>query len=112
MSGSSLYCKFSQRCVFIVGPLGQARVHIEITGGLVRKNADNAVSQLQMSQKLANTSAVKADDIEYAWNTIMNGIQQYKEMEKQYSEIRKDEAKRIEAANRSYLENLHDGSAI
>lgn len=84
----------------------------EATSVLVRKNADNAVSQLQMSQKLANTSAVKADDIEYAWNTIMNGIQQYKEMEKQYSEIRKDEAKRIEAANRSYLENLHNGSAI
>ena len=42
----------------------------------------------------------------------MSGIQQYKEMEKQYSEIRKDEAKRIEAANRSYLENLHNGSAI
>lgn len=84
----------------------------EATSVLVRKNADNAVSQLQMSQKLANTSAVKADDIEYAWNTIMNGIQQYKEMEKQYSEIHKDEAKRIEAANRSYLENLHNGSAI
>lgn len=84
----------------------------EATSVLVRKNAENAVSQLQMSQKLANTSAVKADDIEYAWNTIMSGIQQYKEMEKQYSEIRKDEAKRIEAANRGYLENLHNGSAI
>lgn len=84
----------------------------EATSVLVRKNAENAVSQLQMSQKLANTSAVKADDIEYAWTTIMNGIQQYKEMEKQYSEIRKEEAKRIEAANRGYLENLHNGSAI
>lgn len=84
----------------------------EATSVLVRKNAENAVSQLQMSQKLANTSAVKADDIEYAWNTIMSGIQQYKEMEKQYSEIRKDEARRIEAANASYMQSLHDGSAI
>lgn len=84
----------------------------EATSVLVRKNAENAVSQLQMSQRLANTSAVKADDIEYAWNTIMSGIQQYKEMEKQYSEIRKDEAKRIEAANASYMQSLHDGSAI
>lgn len=84
----------------------------EATSVLVRKNAENAVSQLQMSQKLANTSAVKADDIEYAWTTIMNGIQQYKEMEQQYREVRKDEAKRIEAANKSYLENLHNGSAI
>ena len=84
----------------------------EATSVLVRKNAENAVSQLQMSQKLANTSAVKADDIEYAWNTIMSGIQQYKEMEQQYREVRKDEAKRIEAANKSYLENLHNGSAI
>lgn len=84
----------------------------EATSVLVRKNAENAVSQLQMSQKLANTSAVKADDIEYAWNTIMSGIQQYKEMEKQYGEIRKDEARRIEAANASYMQSLHDGSAI
>lgn len=84
----------------------------EATSVLVRKNAENAVSQLQMSQRLANTSAVKADDIEYAWNTIMSGIQQYKEMEKQYSEIRKDEARRIEAANTSYMQSLHDGSAI
>lgn len=84
----------------------------EATSVLVRKNAENAVSQLQMSQKLANTSAVKADDIEYAWNTIMSGIQQYKEMEKQYNEIRKDEARRIEAANASYMQSLHDGSAI
>lgn len=84
----------------------------EATSVLVRKNAENAVSQLQMSQRLANTSAVKADDIEYAWNTIMSGIQQYKEMEKQYNEIRKDEAKRIEAANASYMQSLHDGSAI
>ena len=65
-----------------------------------------------MSQKLANTSAVKADDIEYAWNTIMNGIQQYKEMENQYREVRKDEAKRIEAANAAYMQSLHDGSTL
>ena len=84
----------------------------EATSMLVRKNAENAVSQLQNSQKLANTSAVKADDIEYAWNTIMNGIKQYKEMEESYRDIRKEEAKRIEAANTEYLKSLADGSAI
>ena len=84
----------------------------EATSQLIRKNAENAVGQLQLSQKLANTSAIKAEDVEYAWNTIMNGIQQYKEMEKQYSEIRKDEAKRIEAANSQYLELLKNGKAI
>lgn len=84
----------------------------EATSALIRKNAENAVSQLQMSQKLSNSSAVKADDIEYAWNTIMTGIEQYKEMEKQYREIRKEEAKRITAANNQYLASIHDGSAI
>ena len=84
----------------------------EATSQLIRKNAENAVGQLQLSQKLANTSAIKAEDVEYAWNTIMNGIQQYKEMEKQYSEIRKDEAKRIEAANSQYIELLKNGKAI
>ncbi len=84
----------------------------EATSALIRRNADNAVGQLQLSQKLANTSAIKADDIEYAWNTIMSGIQQYKEMENQYRDIRKEEAKRIEQANAQYLSALHDGSAI
>lgn len=84
----------------------------EATSMLVRKNAENSVKQLQMSQSLANSSAVKADDIEYAWNTIMTGIQQYKEMEKSYKEIRKDETKRIEAANNAYLEALGKGEAI
>ena len=84
----------------------------EATSTLIRANADSAVTQLQRSQQLANSSAVKADDIEYAWNTIMNGIQQYKEMEQQYREIRKDEAKRIEQANAQYLQSLADGSAI
>lgn len=84
----------------------------EATSTLIRANADSAVQQLQRSQQLANSSAVKADDIEYAWNTIMTGIQQYKEMEQQYREIRKDEAKRIEAANTQYLQSLAEGSAI
>lgn len=84
----------------------------EATSALVRKNAENAVNQLAMSQKLANTSAVKADDIEYAWNTIMSGIQQYKEMEAQYRDIRKEEAKRIETANAKYLEDMAKGKAL
>lgn len=84
----------------------------EATAMLVRKNAENSVKQLQMSQQLANTSAIKADDIEYAWNTIMTGIQQYKEMEKSYKDIRKDEKARIESANNTYLEALGHGEAI
>ena len=84
----------------------------EATSALVRKNADNAVQQLQLSQKLANSSAIKADDIEYSWNTIMNGIQQYKEMEKQYAQIRKEESKRIEAANQKYIAQLQSGKVI
>lgn len=84
----------------------------EATSMLVRKNAENAVQQLKYSQQLSNSSAVKADDIEYAWNTIMNGIQQYKDMENQYREIRKDEAKRIEEANTKYLQSLSEKGAI
>ena len=42
----------------------------------------------------------------------MTGIQQYKDMENQYREIRKEEAKRIEAANTQYLKSLAEGSGI
>lgn len=84
----------------------------EATSQLVRKNAENAVKQLQVSQQLANTSSVKADDIEYSWRTIMDGINQYKEMENQYREIRKEEAKRIEAVNTEYMSKLATGSAL
>ena len=84
----------------------------EATSMLIRRNAENAVTQLQNSQKLANSSAVKADDIEYAWNTIMTGIQQYKDMEDQYKSIRAEEARRIEDANARYMQSLAEGSAI
>ena len=84
----------------------------EATSQVIRMNADNAIGQLQQSQRLANTSAIKAADIEYSWNTIMNGITQYKEMEKQYAEIRKDEAKRIEDANARYLQSISNGEGI
>lgn len=84
----------------------------EATSQVIRMNADNAIGQLQQSQRLANTSAIKAADIEYSWNTIMNGITQYKEMEKQYAEIRKDEAKRIEEANAKYLQSISNGTGI
>lgn len=84
----------------------------EATSMLIRKNAENAIGQLQQSQRLANSSAVKAEDIEYAWSTIMNGIQQYKEMEKEYREIRKEEAKRIEDANAQYMLKISNGDAI
>ena len=84
----------------------------EATSALIRANAENSVTQLQRSQQLANSSSVKADDIEYAWNTIMTGIQQYKDMEKTYRDIRKDEARRIEAANSQYLQSLGSGNAV
>lgn len=84
----------------------------EATSMLVRKNAENAVAGLHQSQKLANTSAVKADDIEYAWTTIMNGIQEYRDMETQYRNVRKEEAARIEAANAKYMQSLAQGSTI
>ena len=84
----------------------------EATAMLVRKNAENSVAQLKQSQQLANSSAVKADDIEYAWNTIMTGIQQYRELEEGYRTVRKEEAKRIEEANARYMQSLSTGSVI
>lgn len=84
----------------------------DATSQLIRQNAENSVAQLKMSQQLANTSAIKADDIEYAWNTIMTGISEYKEMEKQYSQVREDEKKRIDAANNRYLTSMANGEAM
>lgn len=84
----------------------------EATSILIRANADNAVHQLQQSQKLANSSSVSADDIEYVWNTLMNGIKSYREDEEKYREVRKQEAIRIEQANEAYLESVAAGSAI
>lgn len=82
------------------------------TNELILQNSRNVVNQLKTSQQLANTSSVKAETIEQSWDIIMNGIQQYKEMEEQYRIVRAEESKRITAANERYLENLRKGSAI
>jgi uncharacterized protein YaaN involved in tellurite resistance len=84
----------------------------DATSALIRKNAENAVSQLQQTQRLASSGAIKADDIEYAWNTIMTGIQQYKDMEVEFKKVRESEAQRIEAANAKYLAELSNGSTM
>lgn len=84
----------------------------EATSALIRKNADNVANQLQQAQKMAGSSAIKADDIEYAWNTIMNGIQQYKDMEVELKKVRESEAQRIEAANNKYMAELAHNRAI
>lgn len=84
----------------------------ETTNKLLQLNAQSTVNNLKMGQKLASTSAIKVETIENTWNTIMNGIKEYKEMEKQYSQQRAQESQRIEQLNNQYLTMIQKGQAL
>ena len=84
----------------------------DATSEFMKKSAANTVAQLKNSQQLVNRSVITADDIEQTWNTIMQGVQEYKAMEKQYVQIRAEEKKRIDAANATYAKALRDGTAV
>lgn len=84
----------------------------DTTNRLLQMNAQSTVQNLKMGQQLASTSAIKIETIESSWNTIMNGIKDYKEMEKQYVQQRKQETQRIEQLNGQYLIAIQNGMGI
>lgn len=84
----------------------------DATSAFLEKAANNTVTALKTSQALANRSAISADTIEKTWEILLNGIKDYKANEVEYSKIRAEEIKRIDAANSKYLTELKNGNAV
>lgn len=84
----------------------------EVNSRVIRQNADNVGKQLLLSQQLMQNTAVKAEDIEYSMNTLMNAAKQYKEREKQMIETSKAEQLKIKDIEERYLQALKNNDTI
>ncbi|MDE7390363.1 MAG: toxic anion resistance protein [Lachnospiraceae bacterium] len=70
----------------------------EKTNELLIRNAQNTVEQSKLTARLASGSSIKVDTLEKTWQTIVNGIEETKQIQ--------EEARRNQAEERMRLENI------
>ncbi|MBQ9384067.1 MAG: toxic anion resistance protein [Ruminiclostridium sp.] len=78
----------------------------EKTNEMLIKNAQNTVSQAKMTARLASGSSIKADTLETTWKTIMNGIEETRQVQEDARKQRGEDQIRLQQIkdefNRSY----------
>ena len=66
------------------------------TNEMLIKNAKNTVEQSKMTARLASGSSVKIETLETTWRTIVNGIEETQNIQKEARKQRIDDAARLE----------------
>lgn len=74
----------------------------EKTNELLLKNAQNTALQSKMTAKLASGSSIKIETLEKTWQTIVQGIDETKQIENEARQNRIDGKKRLEAIQRDF----------
>ncbi|SDA10371.1 Uncharacterized conserved protein YaaN involved in tellurite resistance [Ruminococcus sp. YE71] len=67
------------------------------TNELLIKNAQNTVDQSKMTARLASGSSISVDTLETTWKTIMDGIEETKQIEQDARKQRIEDKQRLEA---------------
>lgn len=67
----------------------------ERTNEMLLKNAQNTVNQSKLTTQLATGSSVKIETLEKTWQTIINGIEQTKQIQQQAEQKRQQDTQRL-----------------
>ena len=67
------------------------------------KNAKNTVEQSKMTARLASGSSVKIETLETTWRTIVNGIEETQNIQKEARKQRINDAARLENIKQEFL---------
>lgn len=73
------------------------------TNEMLIKNAKNTVEQSKMTARLASGSSVKIETLETTWRTIVNGIEETQNIQKEARKQRIDDAARLENIKQEFL---------
>ncbi|MDO5797870.1 MAG: toxic anion resistance protein [Eubacteriales bacterium] len=73
------------------------------TNEMLIKNARNTVEQSKMTARLASGSSVKIETLETTWRTIVNGIEETKNIQETARKQRIDDAARLENIKQEFL---------
>ena len=79
----------------------------EKTNELLIKNAKNTVEQSKITTKLATGSSVKIETLETTWRTIVNGIDETRQIQENARKQRIEDQKRLEAIKSEFNEKYH-----
>jgi uncharacterized protein YaaN involved in tellurite resistance len=77
----------------------------EKTNEMLIRNAENTVKNSKETAKLASGSSVKIETLETTWRTIMNGIEETRNINDEARKKRVDDQKRLEAIKEEFYKN-------
>ncbi|MGM9979492.1 MAG: toxic anion resistance protein [Clostridium sp.] len=74
----------------------------EKTNEMILKNAKNTVAQSKLTAQLSGNSSVKIETLEESWRTIVNGIEETKQIQEDAKKKRAEDSARLEAMKADY----------
>lgn len=79
----------------------------EKTNEMLIKNARNTVEQSKMAAKMASGSSIKIETLETTWRTIVNGIDETKQIQENARKKRIEDEARLEAIKTDFNKRYH-----
>lgn len=79
----------------------------EKTNEMLIKNAQNTVEQSKMTARLASGSSIKVETLETTWRTIMNGIEETKQIQENAKKKRVEDQARLENIKNDFNRMYH-----
>ena len=71
------------------------------------KNAQNTVQQSKMTAQLASGSSIKIETLETTWKTIVNGIDETRQIQENSRKQRHEEQARLENFKQEFYQMSH-----
>lgn len=78
----------------------------DTTNKLLVKNAENTVNQSKMIAQMANGNSIQIETLEKTWTTIVNGIQETKQIQDDARARRKSDAERLQKLKEDYRKKM------
>ena len=72
------------------------------TNEMLIKNAQNTVNQAKMTAQMASGSSVRIETLETTWRTIMDGIEETRQIQEDARKKRTDDQKRLEVIKQEF----------
>ena len=76
------------------------------TNELLLKNAENTVYQTKLTTQLASGSSIKVETLEKTWQTIVNGIEETRQIQENCRQQRKEDAIRLQKIKDDYMSKM------
>lgn len=80
----------------------------EKTNELLIKNAQNTVAQTKLTTQMATGSSIQIETLEKTWQTIVNGIEETKQIQEAAKQKRKDDAIILQQLKEDYKNKMGD----